>query len=95
VALPAKEHTYCLGKGYDNHELGRGFSVHKRIISSVKRVKYIILRGHWYHIIVLKAHAPTEDKIKNVKDNFYKELECVFDKFPKYRVKILLGDFTA
>jgi hypothetical protein len=24
-----------------------------------------------------------------------KELECVFDKFPKYHMKILLGDFNA
>jgi endonuclease/exonuclease/phosphatase family metal-dependent hydrolase len=30
-----------------------------------------------------------------VKDSFYDELERVFDKFPKYRMKILLGDFNA
>jgi hypothetical protein len=30
-----------------------------------------------------------------VKDRFYDELECVFDKFPKYHMKILLGDFGA
>jgi hypothetical protein len=30
-----------------------------------------------------------------VKDSFCKELERVFDKFPKYRMKILLGDFNA
>jgi hypothetical protein len=30
-----------------------------------------------------------------VKDGFYKELECVFDKFPKYCMKILLGNFSA
>jgi hypothetical protein len=30
-----------------------------------------------------------------VKDSFYEELECVFDKFPKYHMKILLGDFNA
>jgi hypothetical protein len=28
-------------------------------------------------------------------DSFYDELERVFDKFPKYHVKILLGDFSA
>jgi hypothetical protein len=26
---------------------------------------------------------------------FYKELEHVFDEFPKYHMKILLGDFNA
>jgi hypothetical protein len=30
-----------------------------------------------------------------VKDSFYKELEHVFDKFPKYHMNILLGDFNA
>jgi hypothetical protein len=76
--------------------------VHKRIISAVKRVEfvsdrmsYIILRGRWCHIIVLNVHAPTEDKTDDVKDSFYEELERVFDKFPKYHMKILLGDFNA
>jgi hypothetical protein len=30
-----------------------------------------------------------------VKDSFYDELERVFDKFPKYHMKIMLGDFSA
>jgi hypothetical protein len=30
-----------------------------------------------------------------VKDSFYGELECVFHKFPKYYIKILLVDFNA
>jgi endonuclease/exonuclease/phosphatase family metal-dependent hydrolase len=47
------------------------------------------------HIIVLNVHAPTEDKTNDVKDSFYEELERVFDKFPKYHTKILLGDFNA
>jgi hypothetical protein len=29
------------------------------------------------------------------RDSFYEELERVFDKFPKYHMKILLGDFNA
>jgi hypothetical protein len=77
--------------------------VHKRIISAVKRVQfvkdrmsYIILRGRWCHIIiVLNIHAPTEDNIDDVKDTFYKELECVFNKFCKYHMEIQLGDFSA
>jgi hypothetical protein len=54
-----------------------------------------ILRGLWCDIIVLNVHAPVEDKTDDVKDRFYVELECVFDKFPKYHTKILLGDFIA
>jgi hypothetical protein len=76
--------------------------VHKKIISAVKwvefvsdRISYIILRGHWYHIILLSVHALTEDRTGAVKDSFYEELERVFDKFPKCHKKILLGDFNA
>jgi endonuclease/exonuclease/phosphatase family metal-dependent hydrolase len=38
-----------------------------------------------------------EQRIKtdDVKGSFYEELERVFDKFPKYHTKILLGDFNA
>jgi hypothetical protein len=56
---------------------------------------YIVLRGRWCDIILPHVHAPTEDKIDDVKDRFYKELERVFDKFPKYHTKSLLGNFIA
>jgi hypothetical protein len=72
-----------------NLELGTGFFVHEIIISAVKRVEfvsdrmsYIILRGRWCDIIVLNVHVPTEDKINDVKDRFYEELERVSDKLP-------------
>jgi hypothetical protein len=57
-------------------------------------MSYIILRGRWCDIIVLNVHAPTEDKIDDIKHRLY-ELKNVFDKFPKYHMKISLGDFNA
>jgi hypothetical protein len=32
----------------------------------------------------VNVHAPTEDKIDDVKDSFYEELKHEFDKFTKY-----------
>jgi hypothetical protein len=71
--------------------------VHKRIISAVKRVEcvsdrmsYIILRGCWFHIIVLNVDGTTEELTDDVKDSFYEELEHVFDKFSTYHMNIFL-----
>jgi hypothetical protein len=58
-------------------------------------MSYIILRDRWCHIIVLNVHALTKEKIDDVKDSFYEELECVFDKFPNHHMKIMLGDLNS
>jgi hypothetical protein len=41
------------------------------------------------------VHAPSEYKNDESKGSFYKELEQVFDHFPRYHMKILLRDFNA
>ena len=58
-------------------------------------MSYIVLRGRWCNIIVLNVHAPSEEESDSSKDSFYEELEQVFDRFPMYDVKILLGDFNV
>jgi hypothetical protein len=98
----AGECTFFYGRGNENHELGTFFHVHKRIVSAVKRLEfvsdrmlYIILRGCYCDIIVLNVRAPPKDKIDDVKDSWYEELERVFDKYSKYHVKILLGELVG
>jgi hypothetical protein len=56
-------------------------------------MSYITLKSRWCDI-VLNVHAPTEHKDDVTKDSFYKELEEVFDQFPRHHMKILIGDFN-
>ena len=51
-------------------------------------MSYTVLRGRWCNIVVLNVHARSEEKSDE-------KLEQVFDHFPKYHLKILLGDFNA
>ena len=67
----------------------------KRVEFVSDRLSYILLRGLWRYIIVVNVHAPSKEKSDESKDSFYEELEQVFDHFPKYHMKMLLGDFNA
>jgi exonuclease III len=98
----AEDYTLFYGQANEDHQLGTGFFIYKRIVSVVRTVEfisgrmlYIILRGRWCNIIVLNVHAPCEDKGDDVKDSSYVELGRVFDQFPRYNTKILLGDLNA
>jgi endonuclease/exonuclease/phosphatase family metal-dependent hydrolase len=44
---------------------------------------------------VVNVHAPCEDMSDDIKDSFYEELGRVSDQFPRYDIKILLGNFNA
>ena len=65
----AGDYNLFSGKGNENHESGREFCVHHRIVSAVKRAEfvsdrmpYIVLKCRWSSIIVSNMHAPNEEK---------------------------------
>jgi hypothetical protein len=53
--------AFLYRKRNDNHELG----IAKRVEFVSDKMPYIILRGCWYHVIVLSIHAPID-----VEDSF-------------------------
>jgi hypothetical protein len=55
---------------------------------------YIILSGRWCNIIVVNVHATCEDTSDDIKDRLCEERGRVSDQFPRYDMKILLGDFN-
>jgi hypothetical protein len=73
----AGDYNFLYVKGNKNHQLGAGFFVHHRIVSTVKKVEfvsnrmsYIVLRGRWFSTIVLNEHTPCEEKSDYSKDSF-------------------------
>jgi hypothetical protein len=44
---------------------------YKRVEYVSDRMSYIILRGRWFHIIVLNVHAPTDDEIDDASLSWY------------------------
>jgi hypothetical protein len=57
-------------------------------------MSYVTLKYCWCDAIALNVHAPTKDKDDDIRDSFYKEPEQIFDQFPRYNMKILLGDLN-
>jgi hypothetical protein len=63
------DYRFLYGNGNENHELGTGIFVLKRIIQAALTVEFvndrgsdIILRYRWCDVIVLNVHAPIEDR---------------------------------
>jgi hypothetical protein len=70
--------NFLYREGNEIHELSIGVFLHKRIMSTVKRVElvndrmpFILLKGHSCDIIVLRVRVPSGDKNDDVKDSFY------------------------
>ena len=62
-------YNFFYRKRNENHQLGTGLFVHNRIVSEVTRVEfisgrmsYIVLRVRLCNVIVLNAHAPSDEK---------------------------------
>lgn len=85
-----------------NREFGTGFVVLKQAMGAVigfnpinERLCTLRVRGKFFNITLINAHAPTEDKDDEIKDVFYEKLRETYNKAPSRDIKVVLGDFNA
>jgi hypothetical protein len=53
------------------------------------------MRGKYHNLTLINAHAPTEDKDNRVKEQFYNDLQRVYENTAKHDVVIILGDLNT
>jgi len=58
-------------------------------------VSYIVLRGRWCDVIVLKARSLIKDKNHHSKSGFCEESEQEFIHFPQCHMQTMFGDLSA
>ena len=82
------------------HEFGCGFYVIGEFLKYVKDFKIINericclrLKAKWFSCTLINVHAPTNDKTKQIKEEFYNLLEQ--NVIERLDIKIILGDFNA
>ncbi|XP_055387910.1 craniofacial development protein 2-like [Condylostylus longicornis] len=84
------------------HELGTGFVVMNRVRHLVidfkelnPRMCCLRLKGKFFNTSIINVHAQTEDKSDEEEEEFYEELERIYDNCPKNDIKIIIGDCNA
>jgi hypothetical protein len=53
------------------------------------------VRELFFNYSLICAHAQTEEKDDDGKDNFYEDLDQIYEECPKRGVKIVIGDLNA
>ncbi|XP_045502209.1 craniofacial development protein 2-like [Colias croceus] len=90
------------GNDTGHHTHGTGFIVAKDFLHNVlrydavsDRISVLRIRGQFANISLVNVYAPTELAVDETKDQFYEQLELIYDQLPSYDIKIVLGDFNA
>jgi hypothetical protein len=59
-----------------------------------ERMSYLIFLDQWSNFTTANVRVP-EKAEDDAKESFYEELECMFDQFCRFNMKILLQNFNA
>jgi exonuclease III len=84
------------------HIFGTGFLVNKKMKNLIidfhadsMRLCSIRIKGKFFNISIICAHAPTEDKSEDEKDDFYDALERIYGRCPRNDIKTVIGDLNV
>lgn len=59
------------------------------------RISVLRTRGRWFNILIINLYAPTEEKDKEIKDDFYNQLKFDCDRIQKPDIVIAMCDFNV
>jgi len=100
--IDKKNHTIFYSCVRKHQMFGTGFIVNKQIkhlVTDFKaktpRVCKIHVRGLFINYSLICVHAPTEEKDNDEKENFYEDLDQIYEECPKRDVKIIIGNINA
>lgn len=101
-SLEVESTTLFYGRCDNRRQCGSGFAVHKYLVLAIKdfkvinsRLTVLILEAKWFKIAFVSAHAPTEEKNDEEKEEFYSLLETSLEDIHRGYMIIVLGDFNA
>jgi hypothetical protein len=88
-----------------NNNIGQartGFLIQKKMQKYIilfmaynERLCKLRLKGKFNNISLISVYAPTEDKMEEIKEQFYEDLQKVVDSTPKSDIVIILGDLNT
>jgi hypothetical protein len=59
------------------------------------RMCYLRLKSRFFYISIINAHALSEDKEEEEKEEFYENLERAYNKLPANGIRNIVGDMNA
>jgi len=84
------------------HEFGCSFYVSGEFLKYVRGCKIINericclrLKAKWFSCAVIEVHAPTNEKMEEIKEEFYSLLEQNVNQIARSDIKIILGDWKG
>jgi len=60
-----------------------------------ERICCLRLKAKWFSCTLMNVHAPTNEKMEEIKEEFYNLLEQNINEIARSDIKIILGDFDA